>query len=73
MGVSRSGFSEEAISALKKAFSLLFRKERGAPLDARCALLAEKGLLTEEVEELVEFMRRKAAAPSGRQLDLNRH
>ncbi|MCH2580965.1 MAG: acyl-ACP--UDP-N-acetylglucosamine O-acyltransferase [Planctomycetes bacterium] len=73
VGVSRGGFSEEAISALKKAFSLLFRKERGSPLEARCALLAENGLLTEEVEELVEFMRRKASAPSGRHLDLKRH
>ena len=73
VGLSRGGFSEEAISSLKKAFSILFRKERGAPLETRLDLLAERGLLSEEVAELVEFMRRKVSAPSGRYLDTQRH
>jgi len=73
VGVSRGGFSEEAISALKKAYTILFRKGRGSPLDERCALLGEEGLMTEEVEELIEFMRRKASSPSGRYLDSQRH
>ncbi len=69
VGLARRGFSDEAVAALKKAYTLLFRKERGAPLDARCALLDEQGLMTEEVRELVEFMRRKATSSSGRYLD----
>ena len=73
IGLSRGGFSDEAIATLKKAFSILFRKERGTALEVRCGLLEQKGLMSEEVEELVAFMRRKAESPSGRYLDLHRH
>ena len=73
VGLSRGGFSDEAIAMLKKAFTVLFRKERGSTLETRCGLLKEKGLVGEEVEELVAFMRRKAESPSGRRLEIHRH
>ena len=73
VGLARGGLSDEAIASLKKAYMILFRKERGSPLDAQCTLLEAEGLMTEEVRELVEFMRLKAASPSGRYLDTQRH
>ncbi|MCB1225488.1 MAG: acyl-ACP--UDP-N-acetylglucosamine O-acyltransferase [Verrucomicrobiales bacterium] len=52
VGLQRAGFSEDAIRALRRAFRLLFRQGLNA---AQALAEIRKGLLTPEVERLVEF------------------
>jgi len=64
VGLKRHGFSEESIDALKEAFMLIYRSE----LTRQEALLRleRKEGLTEEVRELVEFLRRASSSKRGR-------
>lgn len=56
VGFFCGGFSEEVIFFLKKVFFIFFCKERGVFLEICLDLFVERGLLSEEVVELVEFM-----------------
>lgn len=66
VGLQRAGFSPESILALTQAYRVLFVK---GELDlARAeAEIRSRGAWTDEVEELIEFIRRKQAGRLGRQ------
>ncbi len=55
IGLSRRGFSEEAISSLKKAYKILFRSKKN--MKASLAELDSLGDLGKEVNHLKEFIR----------------
>ena len=67
LGLQRHDMSAEQISALKRAYRLLFRSELNTS-DA-IAKLAEESQPTAEVKRLIEFMRRIDQGYSGRQAD----
>ena len=64
-GLRRRGYTSEQISALRKAFRLLFRSEYNIS-DAIARIEAE-GPLTEEVRYLIDFLRRIDQGVHGRQ------
>ena len=68
VGLRRGGFSEETITRLKKAFRLLVLR-RGGTLDEACAEVESAGIRCPEVDELIEFLRRKSSNRFGRVLD----
>lgn len=67
IGLRRQGLDEEQISALKRAFRLLFRSELNVS-DAIEQILADIEQ-TPQVQRLVEFMRRIEDGYRGRQVD----
>jgi UDP-N-acetylglucosamine acyltransferase len=54
IGLSRRGFSEEAIKALKAAYRILFRKK--ILISEALELLRQNGAATPEVQQLVAFI-----------------
>ncbi|MBN1443758.1 MAG: acyl-ACP--UDP-N-acetylglucosamine O-acyltransferase [Planctomycetes bacterium] len=68
VALRRAGFPEESILHLREAYKVLYiRKCR--KLEEVWKLLEQKGALSSEVRELLEFVRRKQAGRFGRQLD----
>jgi len=70
VGLRRNSFSDEAISALDKAYRLLFGPTRQENI-ARCmSELEADPALTPEVKRLIEFVRASALGKDGRQREI---
>ena len=63
VGLSRHGFSAEAIAALEEAFKVIFRS--GEPMSETLSRVAAASP-TKEVGRLVEFLRNRSAGKHGR-------
>ena len=69
IGLERAGISPENIQSLKTAYRILFRDSSVLSFEASREAIVAKGALCDEVEELLEFIRRMQAGRFGRQLD----
>jgi len=65
VGLRRGGFSEDVIRMLVLAYRILTSNDKGGDLGLRVRALREKDLWCDEIEELVEFLRRKGAGRYG--------
>jgi UDP-N-acetylglucosamine acyltransferase len=69
VGLRRAGLADEAIRHLQTAYKLLFMRGGREDPDRAAEELRGQGALTSEVEELLDFIRRKRDGRLGRQLD----
>jgi len=69
IGLRRAGMPDATIARLRRAHRILFRDSSGFSNPATRQALADADALCPEVDELLEFLDRKAAGRSGRQLD----
>ncbi len=74
VGLRRGEFSRRAINSLKEAYRLMFSESPGGPenLDTVRHELEAKDLLTEEAEELLDFMTRSREGKYGRMLQVRK-
>ncbi len=74
VGLRRAGFSRDQITSLKEAYKILFTNSSkgGDDLDRSRDELGKRGFLSDEVSELLEFMRRSRAGRYGRMLQGDR-
>ncbi len=69
VGLTRAGFSDQTIGCLRKAHRALFPDSGGSFGNGIRQRLEEVGALCPEVDELLDFLVRKAAGRYGRQLE----
>lgn len=73
IGLERSGFSKETISALMKAYRMLYRRRGNRALASIVAEMISQNGLDENVLYLLEFLQRSAQHRMGRYLEQFRH